>query len=187
VTNAVFIVPRESFRDEELFVTRDELERAGWVCTIASRAVGVCEGMRGGRVLATVALSQLDGAAYDAVIFVGGNGARSFFDEEDAHRVARRAAAGIGVLAAICIAPGILARAGVLSGRHAAVHASEAKALLAAGAFVPPTSVVVDGKLVTADGPHAAHDFAMAIVRAGSPRPARTTRSLRPPSKPSPV
>ena len=137
-------------------------------------------------MLATVALSQIDGAAYNAVIFVGGNGAHSFYEDEDAHRVARQAAAGVGVLAAICIAPGILARAGVLSGRHATVNASEAKALVAAGAAVAHTSVVTDGKLVTADGPHAAHEFAMAILRAATPRLARTTRSMRPPSKPSP-
>ncbi len=186
MTSAVFIVPQESFRDEELFVPRDELERAGWMCTIASRAVGPCEGMRGGRVLATLALAQLDASAYDAVIFVGGNGARSFFEDADAHRVAAQAARGALILAAICIAPGILARAGVLAGRHVTAHASEMHALADAGAIVAHTSVVIDGRLVTADGPHAASAFGAAILRAASPRPARTTRSMRPPSKPSP-
>jgi protease I len=186
MTSAVFVVPQESFRDEELFVPRDELEAAGWSCVIASRHAGPCDGMRGGRAMATLALKDVRVTDYDAVVFVGGNGARMLFEDPEAHRIARESVASRRVLAAICIAPGILARAGVLAGRRVTAHPSEAKAIESAGARLESTSVVTDDRIVTGDGPQAAHDLAVAIARLAGPHRARiTTRSLRAPTKPS--
>ncbi len=180
---AVFVVAPEDFRDEELFVTRQVLEEAGAQCVVASRTAGPCTGMHGGRALASIALDAVRVEAYDAVIFVGGQGARTYFDDAEAHRIATEADASGKVLAAICVAPTILARAGLLTGRKVTAYASELAGLGAAGAYVQHTSsVVTDGRLVTADGPRVADEFAEAILRnARRGHRSATTQSLRGP------
>lgn len=65
-------------------------------------------------------------------------------------------------LGAICIAPLILAKAGVLKGRKATVWDSggEQIAILKAhGAVYTDQAVVIDGSVVTGNGPGAAGEF----------------------------
>ena len=70
------------------------------------------------------------------------------------------------VVAAICIAPRILANAGLLEGVKATCYESETEAIKKLGADFQPNDVVRDGKFVTANGPHAATDFGKAIAQA---------------------
>lgn len=178
--HALFVIAPDDFRDEELFIPMQELERAGWSSTIASCDVGTCKGVHGGRATSTVALADVRVDDYDAIVFVGGPGARTYFDDPDAFRVSRSCEAAGKTLAAICIAPGILARAGVLRGKRATAFSSEGSELVEGGAHVESASVVRDGHIVTADGPRAAHEFAAAILHAATPHPAAaTTQSLR--------
>jgi len=73
------------------------------------------------------------------------------------------------VLAAICIAPGILAAAGVLNNKKVTVWSSAMdksfiRILEKSGAKYLDKSVVSDGKIITASGPDAAQEFAQAII-----------------------
>ena len=74
------------------------------------------------------------------------------------------------VLAAICISPIILTKAGVLKGKKATVWSSPLdkswiKVLQESGqAIYQEEDVVVDGKIITANGPAAAGRFGQAIV-----------------------
>ena len=69
---------------------------------------------------------------------------------------------------AICIAPCILAKAGVLKGRRATVFPGKeyTDILREGGATVVRAAVVEDGLLVTANGPNAAARFGDALIRA---------------------
>ena len=73
------------------------------------------------------------------------------------------------ILAAICIAPAILAKAGVLEGKNATVWSSvldkgPIKILEENGANYVEKDVVVDGNIITANGPQAASEFGRKIV-----------------------
>jgi len=94
------------------------------------------------------------------------NQAQEYWDDPVAHAVAQEAVAQGKVLAAICIAPTTLAKAGVLQGKKATVFSSEAEELKACGANYTGTSVERDGLIITADGPKAAVEFAEEITRA---------------------
>jgi len=103
------------------------------------------------------------------VVFVGGPGATEYVDDAQAHKVAQDAVAQDKVLAAICIAPEILAKAGVLKEKKATVWSSVAdrgpiKVLEDGGAEYVDQNVVQDGKMITANGPAAAKDFGKTIV-----------------------
>lgn len=164
MAHIVMIVPSEQFRDEELFETRTELERAGHSTVIASATTRPCSGMLGGWVVPTLTLAQVDPEAFDAVIFVGGLGVRQYYHDPQAHRIAREMHGRGKVVAAICLAPVVLANAGLLTGKHATVSASEAKTLQRLGARYQATGVVVDGALVTGDGPTSARRFGREIA-----------------------
>jgi len=164
----LMVIACPDFRDEELFTPRKIFEEKGLAVTVAANAKGPCTGMMGGTAAADLLVKEARAADYDAVVFVGGLGAKVFFDDKDAHALAADAAGQGKVTAAICIAPSILARAGVLKGRKATVWKGETfTAILAeGGARLGDGDVVVDGKIVTADGPEAAASFAAKVIEA---------------------
>lgn len=69
------------------------------------------------------------------------------------------------VLGAICIAPVILANAKVLEGKNATVFPDGADVLKQNGANYIDVNVIVDGKIITGNGPEAAEDFGRALVK----------------------
>jgi protease I len=162
------IAPR-NFRDEELFKPRERFNRAGYQVVVASTLKRPAVGMLGGEVTPELtlkeALERLD--SYHAVVFVGGTGVRlSLFAHPLAIKIAQEAVKKKKVLAAICLAPGILARAGVLKGVKATVYESERDTLRQHGAEVGSEAVLRDGLIITANGPAVAEDFADEILQA---------------------
>ena len=87
MAKVVMIIAPERFRDEELFVTKEELERAGHKIVIASSAKGICPGSRGGFATATLTLNEVQASNYDAVVFVGGGGSKIYFANEEVLRI----------------------------------------------------------------------------------------------------
>jgi len=160
----LMVIAPDQFRDEEYAHPREILEGRGATITTASVAPGPCRGKLGMMARAQVALAEADPARYDAVVFVGGGGAQIYFDDADAHRIARTMHENGKIVAAICIAPSILARAGLLKDVHATAFSSQENDLREHGALWTGAPVQVDGAIVTGNGPAAARDFGMAIA-----------------------
>jgi protease I len=163
--SAVMIVAQENFRDEELLQPKEILERNGIEVKIASTTLKEIKGMLGAKVKPDILLSSVDFRKFDAVIFIGGAGASQYWDDPLAHDLARLAQSNNKVLAAICIAPVVLAKAGVLKGRRATVWQSEAKQLETLGADYTARPVEKDANIITAAGPFAAREFGEEISR----------------------
>ena len=160
----LMIIAPENFRDEELFETKQALNNARVETVIASTRTGIVTGMLGGRAEATVLLNNLRVDDYDAIIFVGGSGAKEYFNSRVALNIAREAVDKRKVLAAICIAPTVLANAGVLVGVRATSFLSERAKLQKAGAQYTGAPVERDGLIITASGPMASTQFGRAIA-----------------------
>jgi protease I len=169
----LLIIPPERFRDEELFETQAALLEAGHATVIASTHTGTCPGSRGGTAHAALTLDEVVPAAYAAVVIIGGGGAKLLYPNARVHEIARELFAAGKIVAAICLAPVILANAGLLRGKQATVAGTEAKTLSAQGATYMGPGVTVDGKIVTANAPKAAPKFAAAInaLLSASPAP----------------
>jgi len=163
---ALFIIAARNFRDEELAKPAQRLKSLGCSVTIASTTLDEITGMRGAKVRAEVLLKDVKAADYDAVVFVGGVGAAQYFDDPTAHAIAREAAEKGKVLAAICLAPSILARANLLRGKRATAWKSQKDDLVANGATWSPGPIERDGKVLTANGPQAAEVFGQMLARA---------------------
>ncbi len=164
---SLLIIARNGFQDHELAGVRSELLKAGFRVILGSTEAGPCTGKFGSTEEATVALKDCRVADYDRIAFIGGPGAEALSENEDARALARATVDAGKPLGAICITPLILAKAGVLKGRKATVWDSggEQIAILKAhGAIVIHQAVVVDGSIVTGNGPQAALSFGVALA-----------------------
>jgi protease I len=162
----VLIVASENFRDEELFETKLVLDNAGVETVTASTRTGALKGMRGGIAEAGMVLNDIVVDDYDAIVFIGGSGAKQYFNNAVAWDIAREAADKGKILAAICIAPSVLANAGVLNGIRVTSFPSERARLQRAGAIYTGAPVERDGLLITGAGPEVAGLFGQAIADA---------------------
>ena len=159
----LMIIAPERFRDEELFVTKEELENAGHRIVIASSKKGVCPGSRGGFANAILTLAEVNTGDYDAVVFVGGGGSKLYYSNEEALRIAKEMSKKRKIVAAICLAPVILANAGVLKGKDATVAGTEARTIESKGAKYMGPGVTVDGNIVTGNAPKSSRLFGQKI------------------------
>jgi protease I len=101
---------------------------------------------------------------FDGIVFVGGGGAKEYFESPVAHRLARGFYDHGKLTSAICIAPATLANAGILKGKKATSFPSSEAALRSRGAVVTGEPVSVDGNIVTGVGPEAAKQFGKKLV-----------------------
>jgi len=163
MAKVVMIIAPERFRDEELFVTKEELEMAGHKIVIASSVKGICPGSRGGFATATMTLNEVKASVYDAVVFVGGGGSKIYFANEEVLRIAKEMYKRKSVVAAICLAPVVLANAGILKGKNATVAGTEAKTIESKGAKYTGPGVMVDGNIVTGNAPKSSKLFGQKI------------------------
>ncbi|MDD5686332.1 MAG: DJ-1/PfpI family protein [Elusimicrobia bacterium] len=165
VKKVVMIIAKNGFRDEEYLQPKDILTKAKIEIVTASSSKGIAKGMLGATVSVDVTIDEINIKDYVAVIFVGGSGSEEYWDNKQAHKIARETVKYKDkILAAICIAPVTLARAGVLKGKKATVFSSEEGELKKYGVNYTGKNVEVDGKIVTASGPQAAKEFGQKVL-----------------------
>jgi protease I len=166
---ALMIVAQKGYQPNEYGIPKKILEDAGIEVITASKKVGVCQSSGEPTTEATVSIDDLNVSDYDAIIFVGGPGAVDYQNDVNAHLTCQEAINREKVLAAICIAPTILAFADVLEGKKVTVwneDNKQAEILTKGGAEFVNQNVVVDGKIITANGPHAAEEFGKKVLEA---------------------
>ena len=161
--SAVLLIAQTVFRDEEYAEPLAVLRRRGARTVTASRTAGECVGKLGMRVAAELSLAGAVAREWDAAVFIGGAGAADYFDDPTAHRLASETLARGGAVGAICIAPSILARAGLLEEVRVTAFPSQQEDVIAHGAVWTGDDVTVDGQIVTANGPGAAAAFGEAL------------------------
>lgn len=161
----LMIIASQNFRDEELLIPKKLFESEGYEVVIASTSLKPSKGMLGAVVTPQILIDKVKVEEYSAVVFVGGIGAQEYFNHPVAHKIVKEAVSKGKILGAICIAPRILAEAGVLKGKRATVWVSEGKTLEEKGAYYTGKSVEIDGNIVTASGPQAAEEFAKNILK----------------------
>lgn len=160
------IIAQKDFRDEELFDTKAVLEENGVVVDIAAPTMETARGKLGGALRPDIVIGKISADEYDGVVFVGGPGAFGFINDSMIHELAKSFVKAGKIVAAVCIAPAILAQAGLLKNVNAAVHDSGVDYLRKGGAIISEEDVVIHGRIITANGPSAASVFGEKIVKA---------------------
>ena len=162
----LMVIAHEGFSDEEMTVPKEMFEAKGLDVVVASSSKSEAKGMLGRSVKPDALLSEVKAEDFSAVVFVGGIGAKTYWNDATALGLARDAHQQGRVVAAICIAPVILANAGLLEGKRVAVWPSEKGRIEKKGGRCTGADVEVDGRLITANGPKAAGEFGRAILTA---------------------
>ena len=154
----------DGLEEVEALATLDVIRRAGLPVT----TVGVCgktaEGPHKIKFFTDITLGEFKNIAdkADAVILPGGGvGTQTLYENETVCEAVKKTAADGGLVCAICAAPSILGRLGLLQGKTAVCFE---KYLY--GANVSDERVVTDGNFITAAGMGCAVRFGLAIVAA---------------------
>jgi len=159
----VMIVAPKDFNDTELLETKAELERIGHKVDIASQGRGQIKGMFGAVVVPDLQTFDIRPSNYDALVLVGGSGAKAYFGDREIDNLVYDFYNSQKVIAAICIAPHILAEVGILDGTPATCFSSETSFLQEQGALIQQKPVVRSRNIITANGPAASMVFAKTI------------------------
>ncbi|MCD6477913.1 MAG: DJ-1/PfpI family protein [Candidatus Aenigmarchaeota archaeon] len=160
----LMVIAPSGFRDEELLEPKKVFEDLGASVTVASEGVDSAKGMLGVVVSVDEDVKDVDIDDYDALVFPGGSGASVYFHDDEILNLVKEAYEKGKVIGAICIAPSILANAGILEGKHVTSFPSEKDNLEAHGAIYTGADVEQDGKIITCSGPHAATEFGLKIA-----------------------
>ncbi len=164
----LMIIAFQDFKDEEYFIPKQILEGQGISVKTASTEKGIAVGVEGGEVKVDLLIEEIND--FDGIILVGGPGCLKFLDTEQVRELVKKAFFKQKLIGAICIAPVILAKSGILKEKEATVWSSSldksgVKALEENKAiYESEFSVVQDDNIITASGPEAAKEFGKAII-----------------------
>lgn len=154
----------EGFETVEALMAVDILRRGGVEVTMASiNEDEIVRSSHGVEVGMDAVLGEVDALDYDAVILPGGMPGTLHLGESEAVKKTVLAMNEAGkIVAAICAAPGVLGKYGLLKGKKACSYPSHEENLT--GAEVVRTPVVKDGNIITSRGLGTATEFAFELL-----------------------
>ena len=160
----VYVLLANGFEEIEALTPVDMLRRAGSAVKTVSLAEGLAvHGAHGIDVLADLMPADAD-EKIELLLLPGGMpGTLNLDASAVTDAMLRRTVADGGRIAAICAAPLVLGRRGLLEGKRAVCYPGFEKEL--SGAIVADAPFVTDGKITTAKGMGAAVLFAAELVR----------------------
>ncbi len=151
----------DGVEETEAVATIDVLRRAGIDVVTAGATGMIVTGRNKIKLYADQVLMDMETAKFDAVVLPGGSGAVQNFENNQTIQDIVRNFAGQGKLvAAICAAPKVLVKLGLLKDKRATIAPGMEKIL----DRPRPDKVVVDGNIITSQGPGTAIEFGLKIV-----------------------
>ena len=161
----IYMFLAEGFEEVEALAPLDLIRRAGLEIKTVGVGSKTVVGSHGIPVVADMTADELSDDAPDMVILPGGMpGTKNLDASETVHKAIADAVRNDAYVCAICAAPMILGKLGLVRGRAAVCYPGFEKYL--DGATVSDKKVVRDGKIITAKGMGAAVEFGLAIVEA---------------------
>ncbi|MBI5092952.1 MAG: DJ-1/PfpI family protein [Candidatus Hydrogenedentes bacterium] len=143
----------------------DILRRAGVDVVTAGLDKTPVKASRGVTIIPDMTLDEALKQNYDMVALPGGlPGADNLNNDTRIHDLLKKMAAGGKFTAAICAAPVVLAKAGLLKGKKATSYPGFLDKMALPGVTFANQAVVKDGKVITSRGPGTAMDFALELV-----------------------
>lgn len=165
--SVVIIIASNGYQPIEYAIPKKILEQAGFMVTVASDKLGLATAADQSTTEVDLTISHIIIDHYAAIIFVGGPGAMEHLDNQTSYSLIKSAQQAKKLIAAICITPRILAKAGILKGRRATGWDNDGELALIFkeyGITYEHRPVVVDGSIITATGPSVAQEFGTKIV-----------------------
>lgn len=163
IMSKALVLMAEGFEEIELTTIVDVLRRGGVTVTIAGLKDGIITGSRGIKMQPDAALDSIR-EMFDIIILPGGSpGYVNLGKDRRVIELVNKYSTNGKIVAAICAAPSVLARVGVLAGRNATIFRGMENELKNARYVDKP--VVEDGNIITSQGPGTAMEFALALLK----------------------
>jgi 4-methyl-5(b-hydroxyethyl)-thiazole monophosphate biosynthesis len=158
----VLIPLAEGFEEIEALATADILRRAGIEVVLAGIPGTMIKGRSGVKVVADSRIDEINKNDYDCLVLPGGNpGYINLGKSKIVTEIINDFNSKGKPIAAICAAPSILAKQGILDNKRATIYPGMEREI----PRPRPASVVTDGHITTSQGPGTAIDFALEIVK----------------------
>lgn len=167
----LIFIANNNFRDEEYFEPKKILENNSIATTTIGLEIGTATGSQGGQASCELDVDYLlenqDRLMdYVALIFIGGSGMSELVDNEKLFKLTQAAADINMIIGAICVAPVLLARAGILRQKKATVFPDQENIedLVNNGAEYTGEEITQDSNIITANGPKSCYKFGLKLV-----------------------
>lgn len=161
----IVFIANNDFQDDEYNIVKEELESADIGMKIVAPEMNECHGVNGTIVEPDMTSDEVNYDDFAGIVYIGGPGTDKILDHTGAQELAIAFNRAGKVVAAICWAPAVLARAGILKGKKATVWSGAKDDLIKGGAQFTGEAVTVDGNIVTADGPDSSATFGQTIAK----------------------
>ena len=162
----VYILLAPGFEEAEALVPADLLRRANIETALVTVTGKPVPGSHGITVTADIALEDVDLSKADMVVLPGGGlGYKNLGGEPRVEQLVKEAAEKGLWVAAICAAPTLLGKWGLLTGKDAVCYPGMEEGLTGAQARMDQR-FVTDGKIITGRAAGSAFDFGLALVEA---------------------
>jgi 4-methyl-5(b-hydroxyethyl)-thiazole monophosphate biosynthesis len=159
----VVLVLADGFEEVEAMSIIDVLRRAELDTVIAGLHDGPIISTRKVKVLPDMVIDMVKVDDFDMIVLPGGQpGADNMHADERVIQLIKKFAQQNKLIGAICAAPIVLAKAGVLQGKHVTSFPSYRDRF--ESSLYEEKTVVEDGNILTSRGPGTALAFALAIV-----------------------
>lgn len=160
----VYILLAPGFEEMEALVPADLLRRAGVDVALVSLEGELVPGGRGISVKADMELSQVTLEDMELLMLPGGGvGVANLGADPRVEELAKQAARQDKVLAAICAAPSLLSKWGLLEGKKAVCYPTW-KEKIADADYQAEEQLAVDGKIVTGQAAGASFAFGLKLI-----------------------
>lgn len=154
------ILINDGFEEIEAFTIVDILRRVKTKITIVGLVSTVVESARKVKVIVDKRFSEIDPKSYDILILPGGPGYKTMMNSQAVLNLIRDFNRKGKLIAAICAAPCILAKAGILDDRLATVYPGLEKEI----PRPRDAKIIVDRNIITSRSPGTAMEFALKIA-----------------------
>lgn len=163
---ATVLVPLADGCEElEAVTIIDILRRGGIAVVAAGLKAGPVKASRGVVITPDMTLDEALKRDYDMVVLPGGMpGSEHLNNDGRVHGVLKKMVESGKFAGAICAAPMVLAKGGLLKGKRATSYPGVLDKMALPDVTFTGESVVRDGKIITSRGPGTAMDFALEIV-----------------------
>lgn len=160
----VLIILAQGCEELEAITVVDLLRRAGTDVVTAGLDPNPITASRGTRLIPDTTLDEALKRDFDMLVLPGGiPGSENLANDPRVIDLVKRMAAKDKFTCAICAAPMVLAKAGILAQKRATCYPGMLDAF---GIASTGEAVVRDGKIITSRGPGTAMDFALALIEA---------------------
>ena len=161
----VLVPLADGFEEIEAMTIIDLLRRGDVEVVTAGLTDAPVRAAHGVTVIADTSIDDALKLEFDAVVLPGGMpGASNLNEDQRIHDILRKMADSGKFTGAICAAPIVLAKAGLLEGKKATSYPGFLDKMTVSGMEFTGAAVVQDGKIVTSRGPGTAMDFGLKMI-----------------------